>query len=128
MDIRNVNSGSNLPADRLQSEPKDNVNQVEESSSTKNDTDDTSTPTPQDRVEISDAGQMASADLSPEVMKLHMARRALENASPLSPERVAEIQERVQTGYYSEAGQIRDAARNIVHELLGMPPEGPGVE
>lgn len=129
MDIRNINSGSHLPTDRLRSESKDDVDQVEESSSAQNDTDDTSNPVPQDRVEISDAGQKASVDLSPdEIAKLRMARRALHDISPMPPERAGEIRERAEAGHFSQPEQIRNTARNIVHEMLGMPPEGPETE
>lgn len=125
MDIHNVNSSSNLPPDRLRSEARDKVHQGEESSTPQNDPD--GTPTPQDRVEISDAGQMASTDLSPEaVIKLREARRALHDLPSLSADRAAELAERVQNGYYSDAQQIRRTARGIAHELMGQPPENPG--
>ncbi len=122
MDIRNITPGSNLSADRLRSESRDKINQVEKSSSTQNNAEDA--PTPKDRVEISDAGQVASADLSPEaVVQLRMARRALSELPTLSDDRAAAIKERVENGYYSESAQIRSTARGIVYEMLGMPPE-----
>lgn len=125
MDIRNVNPGSNVPADRLRSESNDKVNQVEESSSAENDTEDTSRPTPQDRIEISDAGQMANVDLSlDEVMKLRMARRALHDIPPLSPDRITDIKERVRAGDFNQPKEIRKVARGFVNEMLGVPPEG----
>lgn len=129
MDIRNVNSGSNVPADRLRSDSNNSVDQVEEASSVENDTDDASTSTPQDRVEISNAGQMANVELAPEdVMELRMARRAMEELPPLSPDRIADVRDRINTGYYSQPEQIRSTARNMVQEMLGIPPEGPGMD
>lgn len=123
MDIRNVNSGSNLPPDRLRSESRDQIDEVEKSSSTQNDAEDT--PRSHDRVEISDAGQMASTDLAPEsVAKLHMARRALDVLPALSADRAADIKERVENGYYSEPEQIRSTARGLLNEMMSMPPEG----
>lgn len=125
MDIRNINSGSNLPADQLRPDSRDKVDQVEKSSTAENDTEDTSTSTPQDRVEISDAGQMARVDLAPdEVAKLRMAHRALNDLPPLPSDRIDELKERVEDGYYSQPDQIRSTARGLAQELLGMPPEG----
>lgn len=128
MDIRNVNSGSNVPSDRLRSD-LNKVDQVEEASSVDNETDDSSSSIPQDRVELSDAGQMASVDLAADdVMELRMARRAMYDLPPLSSDRVAELRDRVGTGYYGQPEQIKETARGIVAELFGMPPEGPGMD
>ena len=127
MDIRNVNSGSNMPPDRLRSDSSQ-VDQVEKASSVENETDDSSASTPQDRVELSDAGQIASVDLaSNDVMELRMARRAMYDLKPISSDRVAELRDRIGTGYYSQPEQIRETARGMVYELFGMPPEGPGM-
>ena len=123
MDIRNVNSGSNIPADRLRPDSGNKVDRVEEVSSVENDTDDASTSTPQDRVEISDAGQMASVDVAAgDVMELRMARQAMYNLPPLGADRVAEVRDRIGTGYYSQPEQIRSTAEGIVRELFGSPP------
>jgi len=123
MDIRNVNSGSNIPADRLRPDSGNKVDRVEEVSSVENDTDDASTSTPQDRVEISDAGQMASVDVAAgDVMELRMARQAMYNLPPLGADRIAEVRDRIGTGYYSQPEQIRSTAEGIVRELFGSPP------
>lgn len=124
MDIRNVNSGSNIPPDRLRPDAGQ-VDQVKEASPVENDTDDTSAAPREDRVEISDAGQVASVDLDgSDVMELRMARRAMYDLPPLGSDRIAEVRDRIGDGYYSEPEQIRETARGIVSELFGMPPEG----
>lgn len=128
MDIRNVNSGSNLSPDRLRSEPNQ-IDRVEEASPVENDTDEASSSIPQDRVELSDAGQMASVDLAADdVMELRMARRAMYDIPPISSDRVQELRDRIGTGYYSQPEQIKETARGMVAELFGMPPEGPGMD
>lgn len=127
MDIRNINSGSSMSPDRLRPDPN-KVDQVEEASPVENDTDDAAASTPQDRVEISDAGQMASVDLTDDVMELRMARRAMYDLAPITSDRAAELRDRVESGYYTQPEQIRDTARGIVQELFGLPPEGPGLD
>lgn len=123
MDIRNINSGSNIPADRLRPDSGNKVDQVEEVSPVENDPEDASTSTPQDRVEISDAGQMASVDgTTGDVMELRMARQAMVNLPPLGADRIAEVRDRIGTGYYSQPEQIRSTAEGIVRELFGAPP------
>lgn len=74
-----------------------------------------STAAPGDRVEISDAARTAANDTSAREMTL--ARKALNAISELGPERLKEIQSRIQDGYYSSPEVLQQVASRIANEL-----------
>lgn len=67
---------------------------------------------PQDRVEISDAARAAQASGSQKA-ELDFARKALDGVAPMSEPRTAEIQQRIQSGFYSQPEVINQVASRL---------------
>ncbi len=68
-----------------------------------------------DRVELSASAKAAEANGTPE---LAFARKALDNIPPLSPERVAEILDRIKEDYYSQPEVAREIAQRVAANVV----------
>lgn len=127
MNIENINPGSNLSPDRLQSSQTDDADRVDEASPAQPPSK-TESHAPEDRVEISEEGraQAKNADRAPE--EVETARKALLDIPPLSMDRAEDIFKRIQAGYYSQPNSIKKVSESIANEMTGQPPEMGGTE
>jgi len=71
-----------------------------------------------DRVEISDAARAAAAEHE-KSQQLEFAKKALHSLPPLSAERAADIQKRIEEGYYSQPDVVKKIAEKAVPDLTG---------
>ncbi|MEM1126022.1 MAG: hypothetical protein AAGI71_05170 [Bacteroidota bacterium] len=71
-----------------------------------------------DRVEIS-AQARASAPATVDTQELGFARKALYGIPPLSQERIADIFQRINEGYYSTPEVIKSVAERAAGDILG---------
>lgn len=69
-----------------------------------------------DRVEISDRARTALQDAR-KAEDLNFARKALDNVPSMSEERVAELMNRIKTGYYQRQDVIDQVAKRAGNEL-----------
>lgn len=68
-----------------------------------------------DRVELSASAKASETNGTPE---LALARKALDNIPPLSPERVAEILDRITEDYYSQPEVAREIAQRVAANVV----------
>ncbi|HET6568455.1 MAG TPA: flagellar biosynthesis anti-sigma factor FlgM [Rhodothermales bacterium] len=73
--------------------------------------------TASDRVEISDAARSAAGDIK--LRELGFAQKALGGIAPLSQERIGEIKQRMESGYYHTPEAQRQIAMRIAQDLTG---------
>jgi len=71
-----------------------------------------------DRVEISDAARTAQSEAGGDAALVDRAREALQEPS-LSPNRLEELQQRVENGAYSEPKAIQQVAEQLADDLVG---------
>ena len=70
-----------------------------------------------DRVEISDAARSAQTGPPGEAHLVERGRQALEEASSLSPDRLADLKQRVADGHYTDPGTARQVAEKLAGDL-----------
>lgn len=70
-----------------------------------------------DRVEISEAARSAAGDAA--VREMTFAQKALGGIAPLSQERLGEIRQRMESGYYNSPEIQRELAMRIAQDLTG---------
>ena len=77
---------------------------------------------PQDRIELSDVvrGRLPNTQRGREIA---FARKALQELPPLSEERLAKIQDRMESGFYSRTDVLQKVADRLAGEAAGEPPE-----
>lgn len=81
-------------------------------------------PAPADRVEISaEARARASVDHPAESAELQRARKALLDIPPLDPQRVADVLDRVESGYYDRPEVVRMVAEALTAGFRAMRAE-----
>lgn len=77
--------------------------------------------TPGDRVEISDAARAAQSEKSGDAALIDRARSELETSS-LSADRLEELQERVESGRYTDPDVTQQVAENLADDLSRPSP------
>ena len=70
-----------------------------------------------DRVEISAAARAAAESEESQARKLDFARKAYDGAPGLDAKRTAEIQQRLDSGYYSQDAVVQQIARGVAHDV-----------
>lgn len=71
-----------------------------------------------DRVEISDAARSAQSESGEDAALVKRGREALQDSS-LSSDRLAELQQRVENGFYSEPSSIQKVAEGLAEDIGG---------
>lgn len=115
MNIRDVHNGGYRP-DSLRNGSVTDAGKVDPGVAARNGNDGPSSD-PKDRVEISAGSRTTQNGVAPE--ELVFARKALLGIPPLSDDRVADILQRIQEGYYSQPEILKAIAERYTQELNG---------
>lgn len=74
--------------------------------------------TPSDQVEISDAARAAHSEVGEDAALIERGRKALEESS-LSEDRLAELQQRVEDGYYTQPEATQQIVEGLAQDVGG---------
>lgn len=116
MGIQNLGNSGISPADPYQNEGVNESRSVENEDAASREADAPKAGSAGDRVEISEAGRAAQTHNADRAREIEIGRSALHELAP-SPERLDEIRERVQEGYYNEPSTIKDVAERLANDL-----------
>lgn len=118
MTIQNPSTGP-LHSNRARNGEANEAQETAHSGETKgNEPDSTEETSPSDQVEISEAARMAHSEVDGDAALIELGRKGLESAS-LSEGRLAELQQRVESGYYTTPEMTEQIAEGLAEDFSG---------